>query len=242
MQDQANTVKDRVDTVVTQIVNGLPEFLGALVILLIGYIVAKVLAATVRKTLRAMQLDTRLHAGKGGNVIERAIPSPTRLASRLTFWVVFLFSISIAVAVLGIPVLVDMVRAIYAYIPNVIAAVLIFLVASAISAGIVTLVNNAMGDTPTGKVMASVGPIIVMGLAVFMILNQLRIAPEIVTITYAALVGSAGLGAALAFGLGGRDVAARMLQGVYDASQQYKQTAAADLSKGVQKVKRRARR
>ncbi len=48
-----------------------------------------------------------------------------------------------------------------------------------------------MGDTPTGKVVGSVVPVLVMAIATFMILNQLQIAPEIVTITYAALLGGA---------------------------------------------------
>ncbi|HEY2054106.1 MAG TPA: hypothetical protein VGH14_09245 [Solirubrobacterales bacterium] len=53
----------------------------------------------------------------------------------------------------------------------------------------------------------------------FMILNQLRIAPQIVVITYASLMGAVALGAALAFGLGGRDVAARMLEDAYRRGQ-----------------------
>jgi hypothetical protein len=55
----------------------------------------------------------------------------------------------------------------------------------------------------------------VMAIAVFMILNQLQIATDIVTITYAALMGAVALGMALAFGLGGREVASRMLEDAY---------------------------
>jgi homoaconitase/3-isopropylmalate dehydratase large subunit len=54
-----------------------------------------------------------------------------------------------------------------------------------------------------------------MGIASFMILEQLQIAPAIVTITYACLMGSAALGLALAFGLGGREVASRLLENTY---------------------------
>ena len=59
-----------------------------------------------------------------------------------------------------------------------------------------------------------------MAIAVFMILNQLRIATDIVTITYAALMGAVALGMALAFGLGGRDVASRMLEEAYARGRQ----------------------
>jgi hypothetical protein len=238
--EKTRTVGDYIGNVIEKIVNGLPAFLGALLLLIIGYIIAKVVAAVVRKLLKQVRLDEHLHTGKGGNIIQRAVPSPTNLASKLTFWIIFFFAISVSVSVLGIPVLVDFVRSIYGYIPNVIAAILIFLVASAVSAGIATLVTNTMGDTPTGKVVAAAGPILVMGLAVFMILNQLKIAPAIVTITYAALVGSASLGMALAFGLGGREVAGRILQNMYNVSQQHKGAVANDVRKGTQSAKQKA--
>jgi hypothetical protein len=59
-----------------------------------------------------------------------------------------------------------------------------------------------------------------MAIAVFMILNQLKIATDIVIITYAALMGAVALGMALAFGLGGRDVASRMLEDAYRSGQE----------------------
>jgi hypothetical protein len=83
-----------------------------------------------------------------------------------------------------------------------------------------------LGDTPTGKLAATALPVLVMAIAVFMILNQLKIATDIVVITYAALMGAVALGMALAFGLGGRDLASRMLEDAYrsgqDARAQYR--------------------
>ena len=97
-----------------------------------------------------------------------------------------------------------------------IAALLIFVIAGVIAAAIGGLVARTMGDTPTGKIVGSVVPVLVMAIATFMILNQLQIATEIVTITYAALIGGVFLAMALAFGLGGREVAGRMLADAYD--------------------------
>jgi hypothetical protein len=76
-----------------------------------------------------------------------------------------------------------------------------------------------MGDTPTGKVVRAIAPTLILAVATFMVLNQLRIAPQIVTITYAALLGTLALAGGLAFGLGGREVAADMLRTAYDAGQ-----------------------
>ena len=94
------------------------------------------------------------------------------------------------------------------------------MIAGVIAAAVGGLVARTMGDTPTGKVVGSVVPVLVMAIATFMILNQLQIATEIVTITYAALIGGVFLAMALAFGLGGRSVAQRMLEDAYDKGQE----------------------
>ena len=154
-------------------------------------------------------LDGLLARGAGGSFVMRVIRSPSRLLGTLTFWAIFLGALSIAVDVLGIAALEDLVHAVWAYIPNILAAILIFVVAGLIATAIVELVDRTMGDTPTGGIVKAVAPVLVMAIAVFMILDQLEIAPTIVTITYAALVGAVALGMALAFGLGGRDVAGR---------------------------------
>lgn len=237
MQEQVSGITEFLNQFWREIANWTPKLLGGLLVLLIGYFVAKGVARLVKRSLQRISLDQRLHAGSGGNIIQRAFPRPSNLIGSITFWAIFLGAISLSVGVLGIPMLTDLIRGVYSYIPNIIAALAIFLVASAISVGAATLVMNILGDTPTGKFLAAAAPTIVMGLAVFMILNQLRIATEIVTITYAALVGSAALGTALAFGLGGRDAAARILDGAYRKGQEQKDRVSDDLQKGANRAK-----
>ena len=141
---------------------------------------------------------------------------------------------------LGIEALTDFVAAVYAYLPNVLAALLIFLVAGAISAGVAALAQRTMGGTALGKIVATAAPILVMTIATFMILDQLQIAENIVTITYAGLIGAIALGSALAFGLGGRDVAARLLEGAYEQGRQHKEEFRRDLDQGISRAKAEA--
>jgi hypothetical protein len=115
-------------------------------------------------------------------------------------------------------------------------------IAGVVAAAVGGLVARTMGDTPTGKIVGSVVPVLVMAIATFMILNQLQIATEIVTITYAALIGGVFLAMALAFGLGGRDVAARMLSDAYDKGQQEKDTVKRDMQVGKERGKQDAER
>ena len=182
----------------------LPNLLGFIVILAIGWVIARVVKAAVTKALQKVGVDRALHSGSTGRYVDRVAPdtSPSRVIGMLAFWFIFLGALAIAVSQLGITALDNFVAAIGAYLPNVIAAVLIFVVAGAIAAAIAGLVARTMGDTPTGKVVGSVAPVLVMAIATFMILNQLQIAPEIVTLTYGLLLGAAALAMALAFGLG----------------------------------------
>jgi Conserved TM helix len=215
-----------------------PRAIGFVVVLLIGYIIAKLVGSLVARLTHRAGLDRAVHGGTGGNVIQRAVPSPSGLLGRITFWLLFLGALSIAAAVLGIAALTAFIGAVWAYIPNVIAALLIFLVAGAIAGGVVVLVQRVMGETAVGKIVATAVPIVVMTIATFMILVQLKIAIQIVTITYAAIWGAIALGTALAFGLGGREVAARMLEGAYQKGQANKERYRQELAAGKKRATR----
>lgn len=219
-----------------------PNLVGFLIILVVGWIVARIVKGVLTKALEKVGLDRGLHSGETGKYVDKVAPdvSPSGLVGSIAYWFIFLGALSIAVSALKIPALTSFVQAIYAYLPNVIAAVLIFVLAGAISAAVGGLVANTMGDTPTGKILGTAVPILVMGIAIFMILNQLKIAPEIVQITYTALIGSVALGAALAFGLGGREVAGRMLDDAYQKGQENKDRVKQDLEKGKDRGRQQA--
>jgi hypothetical protein len=127
------------------------------------------------------------------------------------------------------------------WLPNVIAALLIFIVAAAVAGAVGGLVHRTMGDTPTGRVARAAAPALIMAIAVFMILTQLGIATVIVVITYTALIGAAALGAALAFGLGGRDAAAQLINSGYRKAQDNADQVRSDVEVGRERAQRDAR-
>jgi hypothetical protein len=240
----AVNVGDSVQTALDSFFGFLPKLIGFIIVLAIGWIVAKLVRAAVTKLLQKVGLDNALHSGSTGHYVDRIAPdtSPSRLIGSLAYWFIFLGALAIAVSQLGIEALDNFVAAIGAYLPNVVAAVLIFVIAGAIAAAIGGLVARTMSDTPTGKVIGSVVPVLVMAIATFMILNQLQIAEEIVTITYAALLGAAALAMALAFGLGGRDLANRMLADAYDKGQEQRARVRRDMEIGKERGQRDAAR
>ena len=218
----------------TQFVNYLPQLIGALIVLLVGYIIAKILDTIITKGLRKARLDQRLAANSGGRMIEQVSPggSPSRLIGGVVFWVIMIFVITSAIGTLNIPALTGFMNQVLAYLPNVLAALLIFIVAAAAAGAVGAIVHRTMGDTPTGKVVRAAVPALIMAIAVFMILTQLGIAPVIVKATYIALIGALALAAALAFGLGGRDAAADLVNSGYRKAQEQTERVKQDMATG----------
>jgi hypothetical protein len=218
-------VADSLQRGLDEVVGFLPRLIGFLVILLIGWLIARVVKALLVKALHGLGLDRALSSGSAGPYVARAMPGtrPSQVIGTIAFWFLFLGAFAIAVSQLGIQALDNFVQSIVAYLPNVAVAILIFVVAGALAGAASRLVTAALGNTAAGRIAGTVVPVVIMGVATFMILDQLNIAPAIVETTYIALLGAAALAMALAFGLGGRDVAARMLEEAYRSGRERRQ-------------------
>lgn len=226
--------------VLNRIVDFVPNLIGALLILIIGYWIAAAIGRLVTRSLRRLRFDRAVHTSAIGNAISRVIESPSHFTGSLAFWLIFLGVISLAISTLNLPVLNQLLGTIYGYVPNVIAAVLIFLVAGAVSTAAVAFVQDVMGKTAMAKIIATVIPAVTMSLAVFMILNQLGIARDIVNILFTAIVGSMALGLALAFGLGGQGVARDILEQAASKARDNQDSIAAEARQAARNTKREA--
>jgi len=233
-----NSVQQSLDSIFAY----LPKFLAFLIILIVGYVIAKVVKGVLNKALDRMRVDEKLQQGKAGEFVGKLSPGgrPSHLIGTVAFWLIFVYALSAAVGALQIPALTGFMSQVLAYLPNVIAAVLILVVAAVVAGAVVAGVQRTMGDTPTGKMVEAVVPALVMAIAMFMILTQLRIAPSIVIITYAALIGMLALAGALAFGLGGREVAAQMWSSAYAKGQQQTEQVRADTQLGKARAQQQA--
>ena len=216
----------------------LPNLLGFLVLLIIGFIVAKIVSGVVRKVLEKVGVDRHLQNAGQHNYLERFLPgaSVSKAVSKVVFWLVFIFFLFAAVGALKIPAVTTFMNQVLAYLPNIIVAIGIFVIAALVAGAVAGAVTKLMGDTPTGKIVATVVPSLVMVIALFMILEQLQIAPEIVRIAFGATMFAIALGLALAFGLGGRTVAQRLLEDAYSKGQQQRAQVASDLAAGKQRA------
>ncbi len=202
-----------------RLIGYLPQLLGALGLLVIGAIIAGLLRNIVQRLLEKINFERAVSLSPGGNVVTRIVENPSNFVAKAVYWVVWIAFVGFALSVLNVPAINSLITGFYSYLPNIVAAVAIFLVASAVSAASGRISSQVLGGGPAGRVVSATVPAVTMAIAIFMILNQLHIAEDIVNITYTALIGSLALGLALAFGLGGREVAATILQQGYDAAQ-----------------------
>lgn len=239
---EGNNIRQAFDNGLNRLFDYLPQIIGALLLLIIGYFIALLLQTITRKVLRGLRFDRTLHVSPAGGIISRVVESPTRLVAKVVFWLVFLGFISLAVSVLNVPAFNAFMGAVYGYLPHVIAALIIFFVASIVSGMVVAFVTRVLSRSALSKVLATIIPSIVMSIAVFMILSELQIAKDIVNITYTALVGAGALGLALAFGLGGREVAGRLLEQAYVAGRQNADTVKEQVKQAGRETSRAASR
>jgi small-conductance mechanosensitive channel len=236
--DLGQTLQDGI----SEIVAFLPNLIGFLVLLLVGFVVGKIVAGIVRKVLEKTNVDDHIRSSDANKYVEKVSPNASIAngVGRVVFWIIFIFFLFSAIGALKIPALTGFMNQVLAYLPNVLVAMLIFVVAALVSGAVAGGVAKVMGDTPTGKIVASIVPALVMVIAMFMILEQLQIAPEIVRIAFGAVMFALALGLALAFGLGGRAVAERMLEDAYRKGQDAKQQARRDAEVGKERGQQQA--
>ena len=204
----------------------LPQLIGAIVILIIGYIVAKVLQAVVGRILRAVGFDGWMEKGGIKQFFDRAETNqtPVSILGQLVFWFVFIIALTMAADALGIPQVSVILGQLIAYIPSIIAAVLILILAALLANFVSGIVRGATGS----GLLASVAQYAIIVYAVFAAITELGIAVELTAPTFLIVLGAVALGAAIAFGLGGREVAQDILQKAYDRSDKVKSGSSSD--------------
>jgi hypothetical protein len=202
----------------------IPNLVGCLIILLVGYVIARLVKAAATKLLETGGLDRALSGSRAGSYVERVSPGarPSRLVGVVAFWFIFIYAIAAAIGALKIPALTNFMANVQNYLPNVIAAVLILVVGVALAGAVGGLLDRLLGDTAQGRLARTISPTLILAIVAFMVLNQLRIAPAIVTTTYIALIGMLAVAGALAFGLGGRELAADMMRDAYESSRDHR--------------------
>jgi len=201
--------------VLAQISQFLMNALLVIIILIIGWLISKVIKAIVTKALKAVKLDTLSDKieldkllGKGGITY-----SLSDLIGVICYWLGLLVTFMVAINAIGLTIAADLLNKVVLYIPNVIAALFILvlgMLAATLMRNVVrTAANNA--GLSQSKLLAQIVETIVIVFAIFVGLEQLQIGIRITELTISIILGAIGLGLALAFGLGCKDIAGKFV-------------------------------
>jgi small-conductance mechanosensitive channel len=193
----------------------LPRLLAVLIIAIVGWVIAYLIKIGLRSLLRLIKFD-RLSERAGASQLlnTAALPSPSELLSQLVFWIVWL-SIGLAgVSFLGISVLQRDIAAILLFLPRLLVAlVIVFLGMLAANffarAALLAAVNS---DLPSPNVLSEVVKVLIVVLTTSMAFEELGLAERTILVAFAIVFGALMLGLALAFGMGGRDLARQFLE------------------------------
>lgn len=204
-------------------VSFLPALIGAAIILLLGWFISGLLASLIERGLKAIGFESAVERSGIGDFVRR---SGTKLTfsgviSALIKYFIFLIFVQAAANVIGIPQLTEIINRIVLFIPNVVVAMAIIIIGSLIAKFLSGLVRSSVSELGVGNpnLLAVLTQYIIVGFAVIAAIDQLGIAATLVNTLLIGLIGSVSLAVGLAFGLGGRDVAAQITQRWYEGSQ-----------------------
>jgi len=194
----------------------IPKLIGFLIILLIGWFVAKLLARIVTALLRKVGFDNFSNR-IGLNRFDQSMGihmDAAGVLGQIVFWFVFLIFLVPAVDTLGITSLTVILTQLISYIPSVFVAILILFLGALIATVVADLVRGMTATAGVGNpnIFAAIARWAILLFAIFMALSELRVAQSIVNLLFGAIVFGAALAFGLAFGLGGRDAAQRLVE------------------------------
>jgi hypothetical protein len=145
--------------------------------------------------------------------------NPAKVLANLLFWVVMFAVLLVAASAIGLDSLANVFTELMSYIPSVIAAIVIIILGIVLGGFVGGLIMASAGGLHGGPWLARTGRGGVIVLAVFMALQELGIATDIVTTAFAILFGAVALALALSFGLGNRELAGQITRDWYERYQ-----------------------
>jgi len=209
-----------------KIANFVPELLQLFIIIILGFIAAWLLKLIVRYVLKVIKFDVFGYRLGVTSVLTKASisRSPSEMIGIIIYWcAVFLFFL-IAFGTLNIEAVDHLLTSIFTYIPHFVIAIFVFLLGYFLSrflsrAVLIGLVN---AEVRSAKLIATLFQILIIILFSAMAIEQLGIARGIVVATFAISFGGVVLASAIAFGLGGKDMAKDILERRFKASKEEK--------------------
>jgi hypothetical protein len=200
----------------------LPSLVFATVILIAGYFLARLIERWTDALLLRLNFNKVAEAGGLSEAMGRTGTrlDPIHAIGKLLFWLVMLVVILLASSALGLESINTMFGTMLSYIPTLVAAIVIVILGMIVGEFVRAIVLASAGGVEGVPVLAKIAKAAVVIIAVFMAVQQLGIAEEIVTAAFTLILGAIALASGLAFGLGNRHLAGEITRRWYEEGKQ----------------------
>ena len=197
-------------------VNFLPLLIGALVILIVGWFIAGAVGRVVTELLRRIKFNQVFERGSWKRALEKAEfkVDPSGFIGVIFKWVLVIVFLMAAVEILGLPQFANFLDRVVGFLPNIIVAVLIFVVTVIIADIVEKIVRAGVEGMQVGygQIVSAIVKWSIWTFAFLAILMQLRVAPALIHTLFQGLIALIVISGGLAFGLGGKEVAGEILR------------------------------
>ncbi len=193
----------------------LPRLIVMLILAFMGWLIAYLVKIILRSILRLIKFD-RLseNAGASQLLTKAALPSATEMLSRFVFWVTWLGFVLLGISVLGILGLQEQITRFFLFLPHLFVSVLIlfFGMLAAGFAARAALLAAVNANVPSPRLLSLAVRSIIMVFVLSIVFEELGLAEQTMLVAFGIAFGALMLGLAIAFGIGGKDLARRFLE------------------------------
>ena len=202
MSDLIDGLSSGLENAGETILSFLPRLIGALIILIVGWLVARLVHRAFQRLFKAVGLDALLERAGLADRLQAAGYTATDLAARVIYWIALLVVFLLTAEALDVEYLSDILTDLIGYLPLVVVAIVVVIVAAALGAFLAELAIPWSQERHI-RWLPATARWAVIALGVFVALNTLNIAEEIVNTLFVAVVGTVGAILVIAFGVGG---------------------------------------
>ncbi|HYX51158.1 MAG TPA: hypothetical protein VE843_15535 [Ktedonobacteraceae bacterium] len=215
IQDWGTSIFTALSNAVNLILTFIPKLIGFLIILIVGLIIASLVARAVTFLLRKVGFD-RMSDRIGLTRFEQRMGvrmDTADILGKIVYWFIVLIFLVPAADALGVPAVSNVLNELVAYVPNVFVAILVLFLGALAGTVVADLVRGAVASANIGNpnLFAGIARWAIIGFAALVALEQLKITPDLINELFGAIVLALAIAFGLAFGLGGQEAARRWL-------------------------------
>ena len=203
--------------------DAIPRVIGFALILIVGWLISGLLGGAIAALLRMVHFnDLAQRAGISGFVQRMGVHhDPSGVMAAIAKWFIRLITLVVAFDALGLPAVSQILNSFLMWIPNLVVALVVLVITGLAATALADVVRGASSQGGLGNpnLFATITRVAVWAFGIVIAINQLGVAATLINTLFMGVVGALALALGLAFGLGGRDTAAQIVQGMYRRGQ-----------------------